>query len=165
MLLACLVPPACQTLGGEPEHARHESRYADQGSNADCERLAPFVVNAHDNLSKADLENGLKAEFKGWDKNGDGQLSHAEVEPLNDHLRSLNVGASPVTDWNGDGHISFDEFASGWRTMLELCARDGSDVVTKADMTRSPNVAPPRKTDEEKLPEGASSPSTGGGGY
>jgi hypothetical protein len=165
MLLACVGLQACETFGGEPDHPRHEPRYAAEGSSADCERLAPFVANADGSLSKADLENGLKTEFKGWDKNADGQLSQAEAVPLNDHLRSLNVGASPVMDWNGDGHISYEEFASGWRTMFDLCGGEDSGVVTKADMTRSPNVTPPRKTDEEKRPEGASSPNTGGGGY
>ena len=173
VLLICLLLPACQTFGGggdgESRHAHrggggnHEHN-ASRNQNADCERLAPFVVSTDGNLARSDLEIGLKGEFKKWDTNGDGQLSGDETRPLNDHLRALNVGASPVMDWNGDGHVSYDEFASGWRTMFDICAHEGSEVVTKADLEHSPNVAPPRN-DEHKRPEGASSDNTGGGGY
>jgi hypothetical protein len=146
-------------LGGGNEGGR---RAASQRANADCERLAPFVVNADGSLAKADLETGLTAEYKKWDKNGDGQMSQAEAGPLNDQLRALKVGASPVMDWNGDGRIAFDEFAGGWRTMFDLCGGEKNGVVTKADMTRSPNVTTPRDAPAGR-PEGASSPTAGGG--
>jgi hypothetical protein len=158
--------------GGDHERGRHQQAGGGDGggggrnANADCERLAPYVVNTDGSLARPDLEVGLKVDFKKWDKNSDGQLSQAEVQPLNDYLRSLKVNASPVMDWNGDGHVTYDEFASGWRTMFDLCARGDSEIVTKADLERSPAVAPPRKTDtDNKRPEGASSPNTGGGGY
>lgn len=132
--------------------------------NADCARLAPYVVNSDGSLSRTDLDSGLKSEFKKWDTNGDGQLTLAESEPLNDHLRAMNVNASPVMDWNGDGRIAYDEFASGWRTMFDLCTSKGSDIVTKADLARSPSVVPPREKPEGDRPEGASSPNAGHGG-
>src|SRR5262245_52962884 len=105
--------------GGDGEHSRHRGRhFASQNPNSDCSRLAPFVVNGDGSLSRTDLDAGLKTEFKKWDANGDGQLTQAEAGPLNDHLRAMNVNASPVMDWNGDGRIAHDEFASGWRTMF-----------------------------------------------
>ena len=152
---------------GDDEHSRHRHRhYATQNPNSDCARLAPFVVNSDGSLSRSDLDAGLKTEFKKWDTNADGQLTQSESGPLNESLRALNVNASPVMDWNGDGHIAYDEFASGWRTMFDLCASGGSDVVTKADLARSPSVAPPRDKPKDERPEGASSPTAGhGGGY
>jgi hypothetical protein len=165
ILLLALALQACAMLGGGEETQQTQRQHAGVAGhnlNADCERLAPFVVNADGSLARPDLENGLKTEFKKWDKSGDGQLSQAEVQPLNDYLRSLKVNASPVMDWNGDGHVTYDEFASGWRTMFDLCARGEAEIVTKADLERSPSVAPPRP-DDDKKPEGASSDSAGHG--
>ncbi len=155
-------------FGGGDHPQQHAQRFTAAPQNANCQLLAPYVVAADGNLTKPDLETGLKGEFKKWDTNGDGQLSSAEAVPLNDHLRALNVGASPVMDWNGDGHISFDEFAGGWRTMFDICAADGGDVVTKADLSHSPNVSGKRPgPDAHDLPPTNGSPRTGGsgGGY
>ena len=113
-----------------------------QRAKSDCQRLKPLVVNTDGSLTRAELEVGLKAEFKKWDKNGDGELNPSEVRPLNDYLRTLDTGASPVIDWNADGKVDFQEFAGAWRTTFELCG--GSDgVVTKAEIERSLNTALP----------------------
>lgn len=167
IVLAAMSLQACAMFGGgDDEHGRrHHQRYAGGGGNmnADCARLAPYVVNNDGSLSRSDLDTGLQAEFKKWDANGDGQLTTSESGPLNDHLRAMNVNASPVMDWNGDGRIAYDEFASGWRTMFDLCASKGGDIVTKADLARSPNVAPPLEKPKDERPEGASSPNAGHG--
>lgn len=152
-------------FGGDD--APRPNRYASQ-RNADCARLAPLVSNPDGSLSRPDMEVALKVEFKKWDKDGNGELSMAEVGPVNDALRAENVGASPVMDWNGDGHVNFEEFAGGWRTMFDLCAHGNGDVVSKADMERSPNVTPPRPS-PATTPAGSSGPkpegSGGHGGY
>jgi hypothetical protein len=149
---------ACSMFGGGGGDAPRTPRYASQ-RNADCARLAPLVTNPDGSLNHDEMEAGLKLEFKRWDKDGNGELSSAEVGPLNDSLRAQNVGASPVMDWNGDGHVSFQEFAGGWRTMFDLCAHGGGQVVSKADMERSPNVTPPRT-----VPAANPSPSGGQSG-
>lgn len=149
---------ACQIFGGGSD-ARQR---AGLQRNGDCARLAPLATNADGSLSRADMEAGLKLEFKKWDKDGNNELNQAEVVPVNDALRAQKVGASPVMDWNGDGHVNFQEFAGGWRTMFDLCGRN--DVVTKADMTRSPNVTPPRTLPSAKPESGKSSPQSGTGG-
>ena len=143
---------ACQMFGGGGDAAT--PRYASQ-RNADCARLAPLVTKDDGGLTREDMEAGLKLEFKKWDKDGNNELSMAEIGPLNDGLRAQNVGASPVMDWNGDGHVNYQEFASGWRTMFDLCAHGLGNTVTKADMSRSPNVAPPRTEPVEKPPAGS----------
>src|SRR5262249_25946704 len=126
-----LIVAGCSMFGGDDGSA---ARQLPQAANPDCDRLAPLVVNPDGTLAKGELEVGLKVEFKKWDKDGNGSLSQAELQPLNDSLRALSMSASPVMDWNGDGRVTFDEFASGWRTMFELCG-DGN-VVTKAEMAR-----------------------------
>ena len=111
-------------------------------TTSDCSRLAPFVVNPNGGITRAELETALKAEFKKWDKDGNGELSPAEVRPLNAYLISLNIAASPVIDWNNDGKVDFQEFAGGWRTIFDLCDRDNDGVVPKAAMDRTVKTPP-----------------------
>ena len=120
----------------------------------DCARLQPFFGPSDKELTKDQLETGLKTEFAKWDKDGNGELGYLEIQPLNDALREENVGASPVRDWNGDGHVDFQEFASGWRTMFTLCDGNRSKTVSLSELGHSPNVTPPPQA--PKPPEGAS---------
>jgi hypothetical protein len=96
------------------------------------------------------MEEWLKTKYAAADRDGSGELTMAEAAPINDELRKQNVGASPVMDWNGDSRVDYQEFASGWKTMFDLCAR-GGDIVLKSAMDRSParpsspSAAPPAK--------------------
>ena len=151
---------ACQMFGGG--EARPDT-HAQARAGSDCQRLAPLVSNPDGSLTRAELETGLKAEFKKWDTDGNGVLTSTEVEPLNAYLRSLNVGASPVVDWDANGKVSFQEFASGWRTMFDLCDIRSEGTVSKMEMGRSPNVVPPRPAPAQPKPE-APVPSSPGNG-
>jgi hypothetical protein len=137
VVLLATVPvlQACSMFGEKPE--RH---YASQ-ANPDCARLQP-VANGGD-LTRADMETWLQTTFKSADADGNGELSMTEVAPINAQLHALNVNAAPVMDINGDGRINFQEFGSGWKTMFDLCAHGGGDVVSQNDMGRSPNVNGP----------------------
>jgi hypothetical protein len=168
ILVACSALPlqGCGMFGGGEAAAPVVQHQTASRPNSDCARLMPLVSNPDGSLTRAELETGLKAEFKKWDKDGNGALSQAEVEPLNEYLRSLNAGASPVMDWNGDGKVDFQEFAGGWRTMFDLCDLRSDGTVTKAEMGRSPNVAPPRPQPTADTPQGPSPPKKpSGGGY
>lgn len=136
LLIAAPLLQACSMFGGsEPPR-----RYASQ-ANPDCARLRPLVVREDGDLPRADLEAQLQATFKKADTDGSGELSMAEVAPVNESLRALNVNAAPVMDINGDGRINFAEYGSGWRTMFDYCAHGGGDVVSQNDMGKSPNVS------------------------
>ena len=152
---------ACQMFGGG--EARPDA-HAQARAGSDCQRLAPLVSNPDGSLTRAELETGLKAEFKKWDTDGNGVLTSTEVEPLNAYLRSLNVGASPVVDWDANGKVSFQEFASGWRTMFDLCDIRSEGTVSKMEMGRSPNVVPPRPAPAQPKPEAPAPSNPGGGG-
>ena len=159
---------ACQMFGGGGGGGGPH-RYASQ-RNPDCARLQPLATAEDGSLSRDDMEAVLKVKFKQADVDNSGELSMAEVGPINDALRAQNVGASPVMDWNGDGRVNFQEFASGWRTMFDLCAHGGGTVVSKNDMARSPNVAPPppsptAATSGPSPPSGPTGGSSGGHGH
>ena len=126
----------------------------------ECARLQPLFAAGSKELSREDMDAALKREYAKWDKDGNGQLSHAEIQPLNDELRAANTGASPVTDWNADGQVDAKEFGGGWRTMFDLCDRNGNAKISYRELGFSPNVTPPRQTaptdTKKKPPEGAS---------
>lgn len=132
---------------------------------SDCARLQPLFGPEDRELTRDKLDAGLKVEMAKWDKDASGDLSFSEVQPLNDELRSENVGASPVTDWNADGRVDEKEFGAGWRTMFDLCDRNRNNVVSVRELAYSPNVTAPRTAPSEpkKKPEGSSERPKGGG--
>jgi len=146
LLAAIPVLQACSMFGDKPQR-----RYASQ-TNPDCARLAPLVSRQDGDLPRADMEAWLQTTFKKSDGDSSGELSMTEVGPVNADLRSLNVNAAPVMDINGDGRINFQEFASGWRTMFDLCAHGGGDIVSQNDMQRSPNIAGPVRVERTSKP-------------
>jgi hypothetical protein len=134
---------------------------------SECARLQPLFSADDTDLTRDKMNAGLKVQYGTWDKDGNGVLTNSEVQPLNDALRAENVGASPVTDWNGDGHVDEKEFGAGWRTMFDLCDRNRNDMVSLRELGRSPNVTGPpvAPSAPKKKPEGSSERPQGGGGY
>jgi len=134
---------------------------------SECARLQPLFGPDVQELTRDGMEEGLKRELAKWDKDNNGELNYAEVQPLNDELREMNVGAAPVRDWNGDGVTNYQEFASGWRTMFELCDRNRSKTVSWRELGYSPNVTAPRQAPsapkKPKTQEGASERPNAGG--
>jgi len=102
-------------------------------------------------VTRAELEAGLKLQFGAADANGDGRLDPPEVRTENDHRFTYNgVSVPPLTDWDGDGFISFDEFATTARAAFALLDRDYNGKLTP---------------DELRLPQnGAAAPANGGRG-
>lgn len=125
--------------------------------NTECARLQPLFGPDGADLTREKMDAGLKLELAKWDKDGSGDLSNSEAQPLNEQLRAENVGASPVRDWNADGRIDEKEFGSGWRTMFALCDRNRNDMVSMRELGHSPNVTAPRTapTETKKKPEGS----------
>jgi len=157
---------ACSTFGGGSGGAQSEPETASSVGHlaTECARLQPLFGPNDRELTREQMDAGLKIEYAKWDADSNGELSLGEIEPLNDQLRAANVGASPVTDWNADGRVDFKEFASGWRTMFDLCDSNRNKVVSLRELGFSPNVTAPRQ-EPAKPPEGASDSPKHGGGY
>ncbi len=164
VLIVCAVPllAGCSTFGGDSDDA-DVSAPPEGRLSSECARLQPLFGPGDKELSRDGLEVGLKVELGKWDKDGNGTLSHGEVDPLNDALRAENVGASPVTDWNGDGAVDMKEFGAGWRTMFDLCDRNGNGKISYAELGHSPNVAGARPT--PTAPKESATPPPRSGGY
>lgn len=157
---------ACSMFGGGGATAQRAPETAATIGHlaTECARLQPLYGAKDSELTRKQMDAALKAAFAKWDVDGNGELGMREIEPVNDELHAENVGASPVTDWNADGHVDFAEFASGWRTMFDLCDSNRNDVVSLRELGFSPNVTAPRP-EPTKPPEGSSESPTHGGGY
>lgn len=133
--------------------------------SSDCARLQPLFGSDESDLTREKMDAGLKVEYAKWDKDASGTLTNSELKALNDDLRAEHAGASPVTDWNGDGNVDDKEFGAGWRTMFALCDRNRNDTVSLRELGHSPNVVGPRAVPKEskKKPEGSSERPPGGG--
>lgn len=106
-------------------------------------RLSRFDANTDGLVQKAELEDGLKADFKKDDANGNDALDAAEARALNERLRE-DPGASPVFDWNGDGRLVYAEFATQWRTLFDRTDRNGDGIVDAEEIKSSGRERKPR---------------------
>ena len=105
--------------------------------------LTRFDTNVDGQVSKAELDQGLQADFKKEDKNGDQLLDVSEARVLNERLRQQE-NTSPVFDWNADGRLVFSEFATQWRTLFDRSDRNGDGMVDEEELKSSGRERKPR---------------------
>jgi Ca2+-binding EF-hand superfamily protein len=120
------VAPADKPQGATAEPAKPKRE-------PDSAKLARFDANDDGLVAGAELEQGLTADFKREDTNGDEALDVAETRVLNDRIRK-EQSSSPVFDWNADGRIVYTEFASQWRTLFQRSDVDGDGVVDEVEL-------------------------------
>jgi len=109
-----------------------------------ADSFAVFDRNADGLVPKAELEEGILAQFRKDDLNGDGHLDATETRAVNDRLMA-DPGGSPVIDWNADGRVIVQEYASQWRTQFERADVNGDGTVDAEERVGRARVrkAPP----------------------
>lgn len=169
LVVAALALTACSSLN--PFGKKDERRYMGPPSAAEtaaaaakpkrvAEAMALKRFAPSGDLSKAMLEDALKAEFKKDDINGDGVLDTAETRAVNDQLRA-EKNMSPVFDWDADGKIEYAEFATQWRTLFDRADHDRNGIVDADEMQgsgsdRTPRPLPPATfSGKDGKPQGA----------
>jgi hypothetical protein len=95
--------------------------------------LVRFDANGDGAVLRAELEQGLTADFKKEDVNGDEALDVVEMRTLNDRIRT-EKSSSPVFDWNADGRLVYSEFASQWRTLFQRSDVNGDGTVDDEEL-------------------------------
>jgi hypothetical protein len=128
--------------------------------------LIQFDVNKDGTITRAEVTAGLDAQFKAADTNADGKLDALEFQKYNDarkaerkarieawrakrqaeggdtkerppHDRSArNFDPMKNMDWDRDGFISPEEFASRTRAQAMRADRDGDGNIQVADLQR-----------------------------
>jgi Ca2+-binding EF-hand superfamily protein len=101
--------------------------------------ILSYDVDHDSKITREELEAGLRQYFKQADTNHDGKLDPDEVAAANQRRIALDgTAAIPLIDWNHDGYVDFNEFASGVRSEFEQLDLDGDGVVTLDELKRAP---------------------------
>ncbi len=82
--------------------------------------MLSYDGNSDGVVTRQELEDGLRRQYATADLNHDGKIDLKEMQAENDRrFRAFGTEASPLIDWNQDGIIDFDEFASTARSVFE----------------------------------------------
>ena len=119
-------------------------------------------------LTRQQLEQGLRRDFDAADTNHDGVLEPDEARAVNQQRWQEDQSAiSPLQDWNGDGVIDFNEYASTARALFNDLDRDGNGVLTPDELRlkQAPDSKQPGSQDDQSgRPEGGRRGGRGPGG-
>jgi len=136
----------------KPKRAVEASAGTDPAASAEPARkprareslgLVRFDADGDGAVSRAELEQGLTADFKKEDVNGDEALDVVEMRALNDRIRT-EKSSSPVFDWNADGRLVYSEFASQWRTLFQRSDINGDGTVDEEELQGKRREMKPR---------------------
>ena len=108
--------------------------------------LLRYDANNDGEVTREEMEAGLKADFAAADTNGDGCLNPAEVRAENNRrLAQDGAAASPLRDWNLDGCVDMREFSNTAHSYFDLADRTKDGKVTLLEL-RGPSmpIAPPQ---------------------
>ncbi|HEY0105016.1 MAG TPA: EF-hand domain-containing protein [Rhizomicrobium sp.] len=102
--------------------------------------LASFDSDGDGKVTRRELEAGLRQRFWQADANRDNRLDPDEVAAANQRMIDLSHSdAIPLIDWNHDGTVDFDEFASGLRSLFDDLDANGDDQVTADEFRHAPD--------------------------
>ena len=104
-------------------------------ADADAILFAGFDRDGDLLITSRELEAGLVREFARADADHDGFVNAAEYQAWS--LRALGGVYAPFrldVDRNGDGQISFDEFAAEFRARAHRYDTNGDGVIEHADL-------------------------------
>lgn len=142
-------------MGGKHKGARGG------GSNA---MLIKYDTNKDGQITRAEVDAAIEAEFKSADINADGKLDPAELQKYNDARKAERkarydawkaknpdadskerpqgdrgrAGFDPMKnmDWNQDGYVTPDEFGGRIRAQVMRADKDGDGNIAVTDLKR-----------------------------
>ncbi|HEY0469700.1 MAG TPA: hypothetical protein VGC79_36165, partial [Polyangiaceae bacterium] len=102
--------------------------------------IANFDTDNDGTVTRRELEAGLKQNFWQADHDRDGRLDSDEATAANQRrIRLEESTAMPMIDWNSDGVIDFQEFATGVRSQFQQLDLDGNGAVTPPEFRTAPS--------------------------
>ena len=115
--------------------------------------MLSFDGNSDGTVTRDEMEAALKRQFDVCDLNHDGRIDVREMQVENDRrFRAFGTGASPLVDWNQNGIIEMEEFATTARSMFaELDVdEDGKLDMTELRLPRGPGNFVPAENQQRR---------------
>ncbi len=132
--MAQMGQPRQPTLPGEPPESSR-GRFAERF-------LAEFDLNHDGKVPRAEFNKAVAQQFfaasHGAQTMSQDQFIAARTKDLRQHVNEL----FRRSDWNGDGKLSFDEFAAPQRARFEQLDRDATGIVSCSTRRGGDNAAP-----------------------
>ncbi len=97
--------------------------------------LMRFDANHDGVVTRAELIQGLKAEFDSFDTYHKNCLSPEQARAINQlRVQQDASQASPLVDWNQDNCIDFNEFSGATLSLFESLDTNGDGQLTAAEL-------------------------------
>lgn len=97
--------------------------------------LEVYDVNHDGTVTRAEMEQGIRADFAKADSKHTGCLDADEARAVNQQRWQQDQSTySPLVDFKGDGCIDFDEFAATPRSLFDQMDRDGNGQVSPNEL-------------------------------
>ena len=147
LLCATLALAACGTTEpAKPHRWNPNGTPRNEDWHSPSSSIMKYDANHDGQLTRAELEAGLKAEFNSYDTNHTGCLDSAQVAAINDaRVKADAAAASPLIDWKNQGCLDLEEFSATARSLFEQLDVNGDGVVTQEELhpKRGRQSAPP----------------------
>jgi hypothetical protein len=115
--------------------AHHEPPKRGQGLQPGAETLLRYDFSHDGQITRAELEEGIRQDFNKADTNHDGRLDETEVRAVNQERWAQHAAStSPLVDWDHDGYVDLGEFAAGPRSLFDDLDSNGDGVVSKEEL-------------------------------
>ena len=163
-----LLTAACGAMRGPPPGAAGPNgatrSLSEQEQN--IRLMISFDGNSDGTVTRDEMEAALRRQFAACDVNADGRIDIREMQAENDRrFRVSGAGASPLIDWNQNGQIDFDEFATTARSLFSELDRDSDGKLASDELrllppgrTRLPPMEVPPGGRDRQLAPGPASP-------
>lgn len=97
--------------------------------------MLSFDANKDGQVSREELEAGLKAQFDAADTDHNGSLNLSEIQAENARRWQANgTASSPLIDWNMDGVVSLAEFSATALSVFAQLDRDRGGMLAGAEL-------------------------------